>query len=171
VFCDRKGEAIIAEQSLRMKKSDEPDADVYTRKIGDPKKYDEIVYCGYGEPTIRWEVVKEISRYVKNNGGKTRLNTNGHGNYINQRDITPELKDVIDVVSVSLNTSDIKKYAEIMRVDKKLFDEMIDFTRKSKKYAKEVVMSIVEYPDVDIEAARKFAEEEVGVEFRVRPYF
>jgi TatD DNase family protein len=55
-----------------MKKSEEPFADVYLGEIGDPRKYQEIVFCGYGEPTIRWDVVKCIARQVKENGGLTR---------------------------------------------------------------------------------------------------
>ncbi|MCX7911303.1 MAG: radical SAM protein, partial [Endomicrobia bacterium] len=89
IFCDRKGEAIISGYKLKMPKNLEPPAETYIKEIGDPKQYKEIVFCGYGEPTIRWDVVKEIAKYVKDNGGKTRMNTNGHGNIINKRDITP----------------------------------------------------------------------------------
>ncbi|MFC2082344.1 TatD family nuclease-associated radical SAM protein, partial [Bacteroidota bacterium] len=85
VFCDRKGAATIEGYNLKMAKSDEPDADVYIMEIGDPTKFKEIVFCGYGEPTIRWEIVKEVAKYVKDKGGKTRLNTDGHGNIINKR--------------------------------------------------------------------------------------
>jgi len=84
-FCDKDGEASINGYNLKMKKSSEPQAEVYINEIGDPKQFDEIVFCGYGEPTIRFEVVKQIAKYVKENGGTTRLNTNGHGNIINKR--------------------------------------------------------------------------------------
>lgn len=57
-FCDRKGEAAIKGYSLKMTRSEEPSAEVYIREIGDPSQYEEIVFCGYGEPTIRWDVVK-----------------------------------------------------------------------------------------------------------------
>ncbi|MGK9369277.1 TatD family hydrolase [Melioribacter sp. Ez-97] len=170
VFCDRKGDAVINGYNLKMKKSEEPDADVYIKEIGDPKQYKEIVFCGYGEPTIRWDVVKEIARYVKENGGKTRLNTDGHGNYINKRDITPELEGLIDVVSISLNSVEPEQYAKLMRVDPKMHAEMLDFARKAKKYSK-VVMSIVGINGVDAERAKEFVTEELGVEFREREYF
>ncbi|MFA5806513.1 MAG: TatD family hydrolase, partial [Melioribacteraceae bacterium] len=71
VFCDRKGEAVINGYSLKMTKSEEPDAGVYIKEIGDPKNYKEIVFCGYGEPTIRWEFVKQVAKYIKDNGGST----------------------------------------------------------------------------------------------------
>ena len=46
--------------SLRMPKGDEPEALVYIQEIDDPKQYEEIIFCGYGEPTIRWDVVKKV---------------------------------------------------------------------------------------------------------------
>lgn len=170
VFCDRKGEAIIAGYNLKMPKSMEPDAQKYIDEIGDPTKYDSIVFCGYGEPTIRWDVVKEVAKYVKSNGGKTRMNTDGHGNFINKRDITPELEGVIDVVSISLNSVDPEQYAKLMRVDKSLHAEMIDFAKRAKNYT-HVVMSIVGLSEVDSEIAQKFVTEEIGVDFRLRGYF
>lgn len=170
VFCDRKGEAFIKGYNLKMTKSEEPSADVYIKEIGDPKKYYEIVFCGYGEPTIRWDVVKEIAAYVKQHGGITRMNTDGHGNFINKRDITPEMKGLIDKVSISLNSVYPEQYAEIMRVKPELFNEMIDFARKAKLYS-EVVMTVVGFNEIDTEKAKKFVEEEIGVSYRLRPYF
>jgi len=170
VFCDRKGEAVVKGYNLKMKKSEEPPAEVFIDEIGDPKKYDEIVFCGFGEPTIRWDVVKKIAGYVKENGGKTRLNTDGHGSFINKRDITPELEGLIDSVSISLNSTDPEQYAELMRVDQKMFDEMIKFTKNAKKYA-HVVMTIVGLNEVDSDKAKKFVTEILGVDFREREYF
>ena len=170
VFCDRKGEAVMKGYNLKMNKSEEPEADVYISEIGDPKKYNEIVFCGYGEPTIRWDVVKQISKYVKNNGGKTRINTDGHGNFINKRDITPELAGLIDVVSISLNSTDPNQYAELMRVSPELHKEMIDFAQKAKSYTR-VVLSIVGLDEVDKEKAKDFVLNQIGVEFREREYF
>ncbi len=170
IFCDRKGEAVVKGYNLKMKKSEEPEAEVYIDEIGDPKKYKEIVFCGYGEPTIRWDVVKKIARHVKTNGGRTRLNTDGHGNFINKRDITPELKGLIDTVSISLNSTDPEQYAKLMQVNPSMHAEMIDFARKAKDFS-HVVLSIVGLSEVDAEAAKKFATEEVGVDFREREYF
>jgi TatD DNase family protein len=170
VFCERKGEAVRGGYNLKMSKDMEPPAEVYIKEIDDPKKYDEIVFCGYGEPTIRWDVVKKVAAYVKENGGKTRLNTNGHGNYINHKDITPELKGKIDKVSVSLNTSDPEEYAEIFRVDKKLFNEAIKFIQGSKEYTDKVIVSIVDYNNINQDKVKKLTDE-FGVEFRVREYY
>ncbi|MCX6174687.1 MAG: YchF/TatD family DNA exonuclease [Ignavibacteriales bacterium] len=170
VFCDRKGEAVINGYNLKMSKSEEPKAEVYIKEISDPKKYKEIVFCGYGEPTIRWEVVKQVAKYVKEFGGNTRMNTDGHGNFINKRDITSELKGLIDTVSISLNSTDPVQYGKLMRVDSTMHEEMLDFARKAKNYT-HVVLSIVGLSEVDSEAAKKFVAEEVGVDFREREYF
>jgi TatD DNase family protein len=170
VFCDRKGEATIHGYSLKMSKAEEPDAEVYITEIGDPTKYTEVVFCGYGEPTIRWDVVKQIAEYVKANGGKTRMNTDGHGNYINKYDITPELTGVIDTVSISLNSTDPKQYAKLMRVDESMHSEMIAFAKRAKEHT-HVVMSIVGLSSVDTEKAKQFVTNEIGVDFREREYF
>lgn len=170
VFCDRNGFATIKGYNLKMPKNAEPPSEIYINEIGDPKKYYEIVFCGYGEPTIRVNILKEVGKYVKEMGGKTRLNTNGHGNVINKRNILVELQGVIDTVSISLNSTDPKQYAEIMRVPENYFYEMIEFIKESKKYIPNVVISVVGMDDINIEKARKFAED-LGVEFRVRSYF
>lgn len=171
LFCRRKTDPFISGYNLAMNKSEEPDADVYIKEIGDPKNYDEIVFCGYGEPTIRWEIVKKISKFVKDNGGKTRLNTNGHGNIINHRDITPEMRELIDTVSISLNTTDAQQYAELMQIDQEYFYAMIDFAKKSVPNVKKVVLSVVDIDEVEIEKAKNLVENEIKAEFRVRHYF
>ncbi len=171
VFCKRKTEPYLAGYNLRMSKAEEPTSDIYIFGIGDPTSYDEVVFCGFGEPTVRWDVVKEVARYVKSKGGKTRLNTNGHGSYINKRNIVPEMNGLIDTVSISLNSSDPRQYAELMRVETRLFNEMIQFAKSAKSYVDKVVMSVVSIDQVEIDKARKIVEEKIGVEFRVRHYF
>jgi TatD DNase family protein len=170
-FCDREGDAVLNGYSLRMAKCDEPGALVYIKEIGDPKQYKEIVFCGYGEPTIRWDVVKSIAKYVIEMGGRTRLITNGHGNLINKRDIVPELKELINTVSISFNSPDARQYSELMGLDTRYYSEMISFAKEAKNYVEKVVMTAIAMDDVNIEKARKIVEENIGVEFRVRQYF
>ncbi len=170
IFCRRKEEPYIKGYNLGMSRSEEPSAEVYIREIGNPLQYSEIVFCGFGEPTLRWEDVKQVAGFIKSRNGKTRLDTNGHGNVINKRDITPEMKDLFDTVSISLNTANNEQYAEIMGVDPGMFGEMIDFAKKTKQFVKKLVMTLVSYDNVDIEGAKKMAEE-IGAEFRLREYF
>lgn len=170
-FCKRKVDPVIEGYNLKLAKEDEPDAGVYISEIGDPKRFKEVVFCGFGEPTVRWNVVREVGRFVKEHGGRTRLDTNGHGNFINKRNILPELKNAIDIVSISLNSFDPRQYAEIMQVETRLFNEMISFAKGAKAYVEKVIMTVVDIPQVDLEKARQIVEEKIGAEFRVRHLF
>jgi len=170
VFCDRKGEAVVKGHNLRIEK--EPSVDEIIESIGDPAQYKEVVFCGYGEPTIRLDAVKDVARWIKEKGGKVRLNTDGHGGVINKRNIIPELVGLVDSISISLNSIDPEQYGALMRIDGKRFHQaMIDFAREAKKHIPEVVMTVVDMDDIDVERARRFVEEEVGVGFKRRPYF
>ncbi len=170
VFCDRKGDAVIKGHNLRIDR--EPSAEEVIAEIGHPEQYDEIVFCGYGEPTIRLEVLKDVARWVKANGGRTRLNTDGHGNVINKRNIIPELVGLLDAVSISLNTIDPHQYGELMRVDgRTFFSAMVEFARESVRLLPRVVMTIVDIESVDKDKAREFVEKEIGATFQTRPFF
>lgn len=170
VFCDRKGEAIIKGHNLKIER--EPTAEEVIREIGDPRAYREIVFCGYGEPTIRLDVMKEVARWVKARGGRTRLNTDGHGNIINRRNIVPELVGIIDAVSVSLNSPDPGQYGEMMQLDPAVyFPAMIEFARESVRLIKAVSMTVVEIEGVDRVRAREMVENEIGAVFVERSLF
>ncbi len=109
---------------------------------------------------------------MKANGGKVRLNTDGHGSLINKRNIAPELRGVVDTVSISLNSIDPKQYGELMRINgERNHAAMVDFAREAKKHVPEVVMSVVGMDVVDVEGAKRYVEDELGVRYRVRPYF
>jgi TatD DNase family protein len=170
VFCDRKGEAVVKGYSLKIDR--EPTVGEVLDAIGDPTRYDEIVFCGYGEPTVRLDALKEVSRAIRFRGGRVRLNTNGHGNILNGRDIVPELAPLLDSVSISLNTADPRQYGELMRLDGTTYHRaMIEFARSCKMHIGSVVMTLVDVPEVDIERARALVNDELGLELRVRPYF
>ncbi|MDI6766581.1 MAG: YchF/TatD family DNA exonuclease [Bacteroidota bacterium] len=170
VFCDRKGEAIVKGHNLSITK--EPSVDEVIRAIGDPTQHDEIVFCGFGEPTIRLDVVKEVAKWAKEHGGKVRLNTDGHGNIINHRNIVPELVGIVDAISISLNTTDPEQYGEMMQIDGKIFFQaMVDFAKECVKNKFDVVMTIVDLDEVDELKASAFVEKEIGVKLRNRPYF
>ncbi|MGA9116218.1 MAG: TatD family hydrolase [Bacteroidota bacterium] len=170
VFCDRKGEAVIKGYNLRLQR--EPAVEEVTAAIGDPGSFREVVFCGYGEPTIRLEELKAVAQWVKARGGRTRLNTNGHGSVINGRDIVPELVGLIDAVSISLNATDAGTYGSLMRLDgPRFFAAMLDFARACVRLLGAVTMTVVAVEDLDLEKARRIAEEDVGARFQVRPLF
>ena len=170
VFCDRKGEAVIKGHNLKIES--DPTAEEVIADIGDPRAYREIVFCGYGEPTIRLEVMKEVARWVKGRGGRTRLNTDGHGSIINHRNIVPELVGLIDSISVSLNSPDPVQYGELMRLDPGVyFPAMIEFAREAVRRIGSVSMTVVDTEGVDQERARELVEKEIGAVFVRRPLF
>lgn len=139
----------------------------------DFKSYNEIVFCGYGEPMLRWDAVVEVAKFIRENtDAKIRINTNGHANRAAGKDITPNLKGLVDVISISLNAKNAKEYNEICVCDygEDGFYEMLDFAKKAKQYVPSVVLSVVDtISKEDIEACRKIAED-AGVEYRVRVY-
>lgn len=83
--------------------------------MGDIKKFKEVVFCGFGEPTYKVAEMCAVAEYVHEKGLTTRLNTNGQGNLVNKRDILPELKGKIDKINISLNASCAEKYQPICR--------------------------------------------------------
>lgn len=134
--------------------------------------YQELVYCGYGEPTCALENLLETAKYAKEKYGvKIRLNTNGLGNLYHGRDIIPNLAEAVDSVSISLNAPDKEKYMDVTRPQfKNAFEGMLDFTSECKKKIRQVKMSIVDVlPDEEIEASRRLAQD-LGVELRIRKF-
>lgn len=143
-------------------------------KKWDVDSFDEIVFCGFGEPTEAFDVLKKVAEFIKSKYNKPiRLNTNGVGNLINKRNIAPELKGLIDTVSISLNNPDPEEYAKLVRskYGEKSFQEMINFAKECKKYVPNVVMSTVD-TTISHEEEKKCKEicDEVGAVYRIRPW-
>lgn len=143
------------------------------------KKYGEIVFCGYGEPTMRWDIAKEFMitiREGKVNGVspemRIRINTNGLGNLINKRDISVEMKGLVDALHISLNTASREQWIKLMQPFNDYrdngFDSVIDFIKRARESVKEVVVTAVELKEVDIKAVENLANS-LGVGFRRRP--
>lgn len=171
-FCVRDTDCGISDGlDLWLEREPEADEVIADIKRFDPSKYREVVFCGYGEPTMRLEVLIEAAKFVKKTyGSAVRINTNGHANRIYGRDVTPELAGLVDTVSISLNAKNREEYEKLCRCDfsEEGFDEMIEFTKKCKEVIPHVVMSVVDViPDEDIEECRKIAEG-LGVVFRAR---
>ena len=109
-FCLRLSGDGIGGNSLWLSKEPTVEEVIAVLKQKDLNKYKEAVFCGFGEPTYRLDAIIEIAQFLRTRGVPTRLDTNGHGNYINDRDITPELKRVINKVSISLNSATAEGY-------------------------------------------------------------
>ena len=134
-------------------------------------KYDEIVFCGYGEPTELLDVLLEIAAYIKRTYHKPiRINTIGLADLIWGRNTAPELEGLIDTVSVSMNEADAEKFNALCHPEFGIeqYDAMLRYIQEVKKYVPKVATSVVGcISEESIELCRKKAEE-LGVGFRVR---
>lgn len=138
--------------------------------------YRELVFCGFGEPTYRIDTILWLVDRLKEritNLPPVRINTNGHANLIHGRDVTPELKGRIDTLSISLNGSTEEEYTAVTRPKQgtKGWQAMLDFTRKSKDYVPNVVLTIVDKDktQAEIDHCYKIAEE-LGAKLKIRSY-
>jgi TatD DNase family protein len=168
-FCVRYHTDFVKGHNLRL--GEEPTAEELIAQIGDPERYAEIVFCGYGEPLLRLDVVKAVAAEVKRRGGKVRIDTNGHANLIHRRNVLPELAGLVDAVSVSLNAQNAELYEKISqpKFGIETYESVKEFIREAKKYIPDVTATVVSLPEVDIDASRRIAEE-LGAKFRVREY-
>jgi len=139
----------------------EPDVSEIVGEVGNPVRFREIVFCGYGEPLLRPEVVIETSKQLKSlQPLRIRINTNGQGNLINGRNIVPDLAPVIDSISISLNAENAEKYNKICCPDdpEHAYQAVLDFAEECKKYIPEVILSVVDVPDISVGACRDIAD-------------
>ena len=175
-FCLRTMKKMAEEHSLWLK--EEPSAELVKSELDRvPWEYvEEVVFCGFGEPTMRLEVLKELLRYIKSVQPqvKTRVNTNGLSDLYFKRDTAPDFGGgILDTVSISLNASNAERYLELTRSEFGIdsFDAMLSFAQHVKEYVPEVVLTVVDHVEDDGEIAlcKKICDER-GLRLRVRPY-
>ncbi len=143
-------------------------------EVEDLNAFNEIVFCGYGEPTERLEDLLEIAKYIKEKYNiKIRINTNGLSDLINKKDTTPMFEGVIDVISISLNTPNKEKYFELTRnkfgID--AFDSLLEFAKNAKKYVDKVILTTVSttITKEEEEECQRIADR-LGVDYRIRAW-
>jgi TatD DNase family protein len=182
-FCVRSRTARLGDGLLLG--GDEPDVDELLAAVetrGGAESFDEIVWCGYGEPTIRLDVIMAASPVFHAAGAGVRLNTNGHGCLFHGRDVLPELGGVIDRANVSLNAPDVARYTELCRPDpaavpggddlgpEAFWEAMLDFLGRAPDHIAQVQASVVGHTldGAEIEGCRKLAHRIAGAPLRVR---
>lgn len=134
----------------------------------------EVVFCGYGEPTCRFDLLKRVAAEVKRRWNvPVRVNTNGQGSLICGRDIAPEFAGIVDAVSVSLNAPDAETYQRNVRsrFGEAAFDAVLSFTREVRAYVPNVTMTTVSttISHEDEQRCRKICEG-LGVRYRIRAF-
>lgn len=142
--------------------------------------FKEVVFCGYGEPTMRLDVLLFVAQTLKGWMAqakyppfKIRLNTNGLGNLINHKDIVPALVKVVDRVNISLNAQDEKTWRGLVRPEAEYqngYEDVVEFIRLCVQAGFErVVASCVDKTGADVNAVRQVAQK-AGAEFYVRSF-
>ncbi len=169
VFCARNQSYVVKGHDIRLER--DPSADEVLQAMGDTSPYDEVVFCGFGEPTIRLNVLTTVAQQIKAQEKTVRLNTNGLGSLYHGRDIVPELAGLVDVVSVSLNTADADQYERLCRPQfgHAAYDAVCAFVRSCVAAGMETICTAVDMPGVDVEAVRRRAAG-LGAAFRSRSY-
>ncbi len=169
IFCAKFSDFVVKGHELKLDR--EPSADEVKQAVGDPREYREVVFCGYGEPLLRLELVKDVAGWLKQQGVQVRINSDGQANLVHGRNILPELQGLVDCISVSLNAPDAMEYQRLCRsaFGQDGFAAVKEFLRLAGQYIPEVIATAVTVPGLDMEACRRVAEE-LGVKFRVREY-
>ena len=180
---DGLGGAILWGQGV----ADEPDLDRLqdaVRARGSFEEFREFIWCGYGEPTVRLDLIQEAAQWLRSAGAKIRLNTNGHACLIHDRDVLAELAPAVDEVSISLNAPNCRRYVDLCRPNSKFFagtgtaalpaelfwEAMLDFLSRAPVYFANVQASVVglALTKEEVESCRMLARS-LGVKhFRVR---
>jgi len=168
-FCAKFDEFTVKGHNLLL--DADPSFEEVMTAISGREQIDEVVFCGFGEPLIRLDLVKRVAAELKRQGQMVRINTDGQANLVHGRNILPELAGLVDSISVSLNAPDASTYARLCNTPFGAtgFHAVCDFIREAGRHIPHVVASAVTVPGVDIEACRRLAES-LGAEFRVREY-
>ena len=170
VFCAKFKNYVVKGHELLL--DHEPTIAEIKQAIGDPTHYDEIVFCGYGEPLLRLDLIKDLSCWLKDQGCKIRINSDGQANLVHGRNILPELSGLIDAISISLNAPSSEDYHRLCRSTyggQKSYQAVKDFLQQAGQYLPDVTATAVTYPGVNIAACEQVAKT-LGVKFRSREY-
>ncbi|MBI5599480.1 MAG: YchF/TatD family DNA exonuclease [Deltaproteobacteria bacterium] len=169
-FCAKFKSYTVKGHYLKLKK--EPDfMDIVKAAGPEAAKYSEVVFCGFGEPLIRLDLVRKDGLHFKKMGCRIRIDTDGLANLVHGKNVLPELM-FVDCLSVSLNAPDSGTYQGLCKTPfgDRAYPAILWFLKEAKKYVPKVVATVVAVPGLDVEACRRVAVDEIGVGFRVREY-
>ena len=175
VFCLRRTKEMTSEASLWLDR--EPTVDEVTAELRAApwQLINEVVFCGFGEPTLRLNELLEILHWIRKNHPEvpTRVNTNGLGELAHGREIAADFEGLLDTASISLNASNAARYFQLTRSNYGLqsYEAMLTFAEHMKKFVPNVVLTIVDKvnPPEEIEACRKICAAR-NLNLRVRPF-
>jgi len=170
-FCFRNFTQNLKGFNLKLREEPSPE-EVITelQKVINRRDWDEIVFCGFGEPLERLDCVLSVTRWIKKYFGKVvRIDTNGQGFLLNrERDVVEELKEAgVGRISVSLNAHDKPTYTKICKPNfEDAYESVLEFVEKTAKEF-DLEITAVTVPEVDVSKVQEIAMK-MGVKFRVR---
>lgn len=171
-FCAKNKDTVVKGHELKLaREPGEEEILAAVDSYGGPAAWDEVVFCGLGEPLLRLGVVVNVARALKAKGAKrVRVNTDGLSDLVHGVDTSELLAGLVDAVSVSLNAADEETYKKLCRPSVPgSYGAVKDFLKRAGGVFPDVTASVVAVPGLDIEACRKTAAN-LGVKFRVRPF-
>ncbi len=168
VFCIRQSQRGVG---YNLWLSREPGFAELVQRIGDPTRYEEVVFCGYGEPLLRPELVGQVAGVIKEKGGKVRINTNGQVRLWYNGDLARTLFGNVECINISLNAHRPEEYIKICRpfYKEKAYQAMLSFIEECAGLIPRVVLSVVNWPGVDLAECQCIANR-YGVELKIRNY-
>lgn len=183
IFCLRKDKDDVVGQTLWLDHENSTAIDVIDQFENiknknftpHPSHITEVIFCGYGEPMLKLDVLKEVAKYIKDKYPDTqiRVNTNGHANFVYKRNVVPELKGLVDEFSVSLNGSTKEEYNELSQPKfDEAYEEVKKFIASCANEKISVVASVVEgYKGrhLDLATCEQIAKG-LGAKFRAREW-
>lgn len=176
VFCIRDIKEDVVGADLFLNNENVKSSDVISQleKLKDNLS-SEIIFCGYGEPMLKLDIIKEVAMYLKEKYPNIilRVNTNGHANLVYKRNVLPELKGLIDKFSVSLNGENEQVYNELSKPNiENAYQGVKDFISEAVKQGFDTTATIVTgYKNykVDIQKCIEITNN-LGAKFRERPW-
>lgn len=174
IFCIRSnGDGLGSAESLWLKK--DPTIDEIKSEIDsfDFSPYNEVVFCGYGEPTQALDNLIEAAKYLKEKHAlKIRLNSNGLSDLVNRKPTAHLLEGVVDSISISLNAPDAESYQRVTRskFGEEAYPALLKFAEDCKKYIQNVKFTVVDVLSEDEIAGCKKISEKMGIPLRVRKW-
>ena len=161
----------------------EPTAEELLRALEEELRrapFQEVVFCGYGEPTMRLDVLLYVAQTLKGWQAqskfppfKIRLNTNGLGARINHKPIVPDLRRVVDIVNVSVNAENAETWRRLVRPEaeyQNAYPDVLAFLQDCvEAQFEKVILSCVENTGADIHALARLAKQ-YGASLYVRSF-
>lgn len=176
-FCLRKnGPGVQGSDSLWLEREPTREEAIAAVDAANPAQYAELVFCGYGEPTERLDVLLEIAAWFRMAYPEVpiRVNTNGLSDLIAGEPTAHRFKGLVDTVSISLNAPTAEEYVALCRpkFGAAAYPAMLKFAEEVKRYVGKVILSVVGTDALTPEketACRRIAAS-LGITLRVRRF-